>query len=193
MTATVLNKGGQTWFPEQLDVQEYIPNQKDSADPENDRGEFPNFRISPLEDGTLAKCRESITTEGATYRKLWQLGLEIVRVQTATFAVQHAVHALQVHEISQYGNHFMLLLGVFRWTIVDERGWGRSGRSVDPSWVSQCVAFRTDHFLAPHKVSSGGDEGMGVCAGHGHEIEGLEEIKRGHVPLHLQDHFEEDL
>jgi len=64
MTATVLNKGGQTWFLEQLDMQEYIPNQKDSADPEHDRGEFPNLGISPLKYGTLAMCRESITTEG---------------------------------------------------------------------------------------------------------------------------------
>jgi len=87
----------------------------------------------------------------------------------------------------------MLLLGVFRWTIVNERGWRRSGRSVDPSRVSQCVPFRTDHFLTSQKVSSGGDEGMGICAGHGHEIEGLEEVEGGHVPLHLQDHSEEDL
>lgn len=34
---------------------------------------------------------------------------------------------------------------------------------------------------------------MGICAGHGHEIEGLEEVKGGHVPLHLQDHVEEHL
>jgi len=34
---------------------------------------------------------------------------------------------------------------------------------------------------------------MSVRAGHGHEINGLEHIKRRHVPLHLQDHLEEGL
>ena len=54
-------------------MQEYIPNQKDSADPEHDRGEFPNLRISPLKDDTLDVCRESITREPerTTYRKIW--------------------------------------------------------------------------------------------------------------------------
>jgi hypothetical protein len=34
---------------------------------------------------------------------------------------------------------------------------------------------------------------MGVGAGHGHEIKGLEDVKGRHVSLHLQDHLEEDM
>ena len=59
-----LKRDGQTWFLEQIDMQEHIPNQKDSTDPEHNRREFPNLRISPLKGGTLVMYRENISTGG---------------------------------------------------------------------------------------------------------------------------------
>lgn len=169
-------------------MQGYVPNEKKSADPERGRRELENLGISPLSNDTLATCPAERNT---TYLKIWQLGFEVCE-QAVAFTVHQAVDALQVHEIEQHRNQFVFLLGIFRRSV--DRRWRTPRRSLDPIRVNQSEPLSRDHLLTPLEISSGGDEGMSVRAGHGHEVKDLEDVKgRLFGLLHPQDHPEKDL